>query len=102
MSKYPEYNHQKSRAWFNRALDVIPSGIYGHLGPSEGLFLPLEKWPLLSSRAKGTYFWDMDGNQYLDLMCAYGPQCAGLRRSGRGPGRHGAAHDRQLHHRPLL
>lgn len=77
MSKYPEYNHQKSRAWFNRALDVIPSGIYGHLGPSEGLFLPLEKWPLLSSRAKGTYFWDMDGNQYLDLMCAYGPNVLG-------------------------
>ena len=77
MSKYPEYDHQKSRAWFDRALNTIPSGVYGHLGPSEGLFLPLEKWPLISSRAKGTYFWDMDGNQYLDLMCAYGPNVLG-------------------------
>lgn len=77
MSNYPEYSHEKSRAWFDRALNVIPSGIYGHLGPSEGLFLPLEKWPLISSKAKGTYFWDMDGNRYLDLMCAYGPNVLG-------------------------
>lgn len=77
MSKYPEYQHTKSRAWFDRALHVIPSGVYGHLGPSEGLFLPLEKWPLLSSKAKGAYFWDMDGNPYLDLMCAYGPNVLG-------------------------
>ena len=46
MSKYPEYQHTKSREWFDRALRAIPSGVYGHLGPSEGLFLPLEKWPL--------------------------------------------------------
>lgn len=77
MSKYPEYNHAKSRAWFDRALEVIPSGVYGHLGPSEGLFLPLEKWPLIASRAKGAYFWDMDDNRYLDLMCAYGPNILG-------------------------
>ena len=77
MSKYPEYSHEKSRAWFDRALNVIPSGVYGHLGPSEGLFLPLEKWPLISSKAEGTYFWDMDGNRYLDFMCAYGPNVLG-------------------------
>ena len=77
MSKYPEYSHEKSRAWFDRALNVIPSGVYGHLGPSEGLFLPLEKWPLISSRAEGTYFWDMDGNRYIDFMCAYGPNVLG-------------------------
>ena len=28
MSKYPEYKHTKSRAWFDRALEGIPSGIY--------------------------------------------------------------------------
>lgn len=77
MSKYPEYSHDISRAWFDRALNVIPSGIYGHLGPSEGLFLPLEKWPLISQRAQGTYFWDMDGNRYIDMMCAYGPNVLG-------------------------
>lgn len=77
MSRFPEYNHEKSRGWFDRALNVIPSGVYGHLGPTEGLFLPIEKWPLICSRAQGTYFWDMDGNRYLDLMCAYGPNVLG-------------------------
>lgn len=77
MSKYPEYTHEKSRAWFDRALNVIPSGVYGHLGPSEGLFLPMQKWPLIAAKAQGTYFWDMDGNKYLDMMCAYGPNVLG-------------------------
>jgi len=77
MSKYPEYSHEQSRAWFDRALKVIPSGVYGHLGPSEGLFLPMEKWPLISERAQGTYFWDVDGNRYIDMMCAYGPNVLG-------------------------
>ncbi len=77
MSRFPVYSHEKSRAWFDRALKVIPSGVYGHLGPSEGLFLPIENWPLISSRAEGTYFWDMDGNRYLDFMCAYGPNVLG-------------------------
>ena len=77
MSKFPEYKHEKSQEWFNRALDAIPSGVYGHLGPSEGLFLPITKWPLMSDHAKGTYFWDVDGNKYLDFMCAYGPNVLG-------------------------
>ena len=77
MSKYPEYNHEKSRGWFDRALQVIPSGVPGHLGPTEGLFLPLDKWPLICSRAQSAYFWDMDGNKYLDFMCAYGPNVLG-------------------------
>ena len=77
MSKFPEYNHEKSRGWFDRALQVIPSGVPGHLGPTEGLFLPLDKWPLICSRAQGAYFWDMDGNKYLDFMCAYGPNVLG-------------------------
>lgn len=77
MSKFPEYKHEKSQEWFNRALAAIPSGVYGHLGPSEGLFLPITKWPLMSDHAKGTYFWDVDGNKYLDFMCAYGPNVLG-------------------------
>ena len=26
MSKFPEYKHEKSQEWFNRALNAIPSG----------------------------------------------------------------------------
>ncbi|MCL1953047.1 MAG: aminotransferase class III-fold pyridoxal phosphate-dependent enzyme, partial [Oscillospiraceae bacterium] len=71
------YTHEKSRAWFNRATKVIPSGVYGHLGPAEGNFIPVTKWPLLGERAQGAYFWDVDGNKYIDYMCAYGPNVLG-------------------------
>ena len=42
MSKFPEYKHTKSHEYFDRAIKVIPSGIYGHLGPAEGLWFPFQ------------------------------------------------------------
>ena len=74
---FPVYNHDKSRELFNRATKVIPSGIYGHLGPAEGLFIPVSKWPLFAEKARGSYMWDVDGNKYIDYMCAYGPNVLG-------------------------
>lgn len=74
---FPLYNNEKSSELYQRATKVIPSGVYGHLGPAEGLFIPVEKWPRFSEKAKGTYFWDVDGNKYIDYMCAYGPNVLG-------------------------
>jgi glutamate-1-semialdehyde 2,1-aminomutase len=71
------YTHEKSRQAFTRAAKVIPSGIYGHLGPTEGCFIPIDAFPLFSSRAQGSYLWDVDGNRYIDYMCAYGPNVLG-------------------------
>ena len=70
-------NHQKSREMFQRATHIIPSGIYGHLGPAEGQFIPVSNWPLFAEKAKGSYMWDVDGNKYIDYMCAYGPNVLG-------------------------
>ncbi len=69
--------YEKSRELFARATKVIPSGIYGHQGPAEGCFIPVEAFPFYSERAKGTYFWDVDGNRFIDYMCAYGPNILG-------------------------
>ncbi|MDR0532297.1 MAG: aminotransferase class III-fold pyridoxal phosphate-dependent enzyme [Oscillospiraceae bacterium] len=71
------YTFTKSREWFDRACKVIPSGVYGHLGPAEGNFIPVSKWPLLGAKAQGAYFWDVDGNKFIDYMCAYGPNVMG-------------------------
>ena len=76
-NKFPLYNNTNSDAWYDRATKVIPSGVYGHLGPAEGQFIPVNRWPRFSEKAKGTYFWDVDGNQYIDYMCAYGPNILG-------------------------
>ena len=73
----PTYTHEKSQEWYQRATEVIPGGIYGHLGPAEGCFMPISSYPLFAAKAQGSYFWDVDGNKYLDLMCAYGPMMLG-------------------------
>lgn len=75
MHKINDYT--KSREAFARAVRLIPSGIYGHQGPAEGCYVPIEAFPLYSSRAQGTYLWDLDGNRFIDYMCAYGPNILG-------------------------
>jgi glutamate-1-semialdehyde 2,1-aminomutase len=74
---FPINSYKKSMEEYNRALKVIPSGIYGHMGPAEGCFVPVSAFPFFSERAKGTYFWDVDGNRFIDYMCAYGPNVFG-------------------------
>ena len=69
--------YTKSREWFDRAVKVVPSGVYGHLGPAEGNFMPVSSFPLMGDRAQGSYFWDVDGNRFIDYMCAYGPNVLG-------------------------
>ena len=69
--------YTKSREAFARAMKVIPSGVYGHQGPAEGCFIPVDAFPMFSERAKGSYFWDVDGNRFIDYMCAYGPNVLG-------------------------
>lgn len=76
------YEYPESHAAMDRALRVIPSGIYGHQGPSEGCYVPIDAFPLFSSRAEGSRFWDADGNEYLDYMCGYGPNVLGYRDPG--------------------
>jgi glutamate-1-semialdehyde 2,1-aminomutase len=58
-----------------RAEQVIPNGMYGH----ESTRLLPKSFPQWFSRAEGAYLWDVDGNRYLDLMCAYGPNLLGYR-----------------------
>ncbi|MGH9762985.1 MAG: aminotransferase class III-fold pyridoxal phosphate-dependent enzyme, partial [Blastocatellia bacterium] len=56
-----------------RANKVIPGGMYGHQSTA---LLP-DVYPQFFSRAHGTRLWDPDGNEYIDYMCAYGPNLLG-------------------------
>lgn len=71
------YTYEKNDAMLARAAKVIPAGIYGHQGPAEGCYIPIGAYPKFCSHAKGSYFWDIDGNRFLDFMCAYGPNVLG-------------------------
>lgn len=74
-SKY--YNYAKSNELYKRACKVIPSGLYGHQGPAEGCWIPPTSWPFFTDHAEKSYFWDVDGNKFIDYMCAYGPNVLG-------------------------
>lgn len=63
----------KNRELQERAQLVIPGGMYGH--ESVGLLPP--DFPQYFSRASGSRLWDVDGNEYIDYMCAYGPNLLG-------------------------
>lgn len=71
------FTFTKSLEAFARAQRVIPAGIPGHLGPTEGLHLPHDAFPKFAARAEGTRFWDLDGNEFIDWMGAYGPNILG-------------------------
>jgi len=58
---------------FERAKRVVPAGMYGHT--FVGLNPP--SYPQFFSRGKGCRVWDVDGNPYIDLMCAWGPMVLG-------------------------
>jgi glutamate-1-semialdehyde 2,1-aminomutase len=69
-----ENRFARSRALFERATHVIPGGIYGHMSPA--VALPGE-FPYYAERAEGSHYWDVDGNEYIDYLCGYGPMVLG-------------------------
>lgn len=73
------YTYPTSAALFERATAVIPGGVYGHLGPAEGCYMPISSFPLFTDRAEGAYIYDVDGNRFIDYMCGYGPNILGYR-----------------------
>ena len=58
-----------------RAAAVIPGGMYGHQSAAG---LPAG-FPQFMARGRGARVWDADGNEYVDLMCSYGPVILGHR-----------------------
>jgi glutamate-1-semialdehyde 2,1-aminomutase len=67
------WTDKRARELRERAERVIPGGMYGH---ESTMLLPPE-FPQFFSRAKGARLWDADDNEYVDFMCAYGPNLLG-------------------------
>lgn len=69
------YKYNATQKLFRRAAQVIPCGIYGHYSPAP--LVPPGDYPFYTSSAKGSRFRDIDGNEFIDYMCAYGPMVTG-------------------------
>jgi len=66
------FSTQQSQELLQRAQAVIPKGVYGHYGSAVG-----RQSPVFFDRAEGSRFVDVDGNSYVDWMCAHGPMVLG-------------------------
>ncbi len=61
---------------YQEALKIIPGAIAGIRRPYN--FVPGE-YPIYFDHAKGGRVTDVDGNEYIDMLCAYGPIIIGHR-----------------------
>lgn len=67
------WTNSRDRELRERAMNVIPGGMYGH---ESTRLLPAE-YPQFFASGKGARMRDVDGNEYIDYMCAYGPNLFG-------------------------
>ena len=68
------YEVKKSYELFERAQQVVPNGVNFPRTPK---FLTFGKHPAFIARTQGARFWDVDGNEFIDYMCAFGAVALG-------------------------
>jgi glutamate-1-semialdehyde 2,1-aminomutase len=66
-------NQAKSNALFERARRAMPGGVNSPVRA----FKSVGGNPLFISHGKGARVWDVDGNEYLDCVCSWGPLILG-------------------------
>jgi glutamate-1-semialdehyde aminotransferase len=68
--EFPKLKLDKSMALFEEARRLSPGGVMGIRRPYN--FVPGE-YPIFIDRGYGGHIVDVDGNDYIDMLCAYGP-----------------------------
>ena len=66
------YDVRESDALYARAKAVVPGGIHGHFGSAVRA-----SGPKFFASSAGSRLVDVDGNEYIDYMCGYGPMILG-------------------------
>jgi glutamate-1-semialdehyde aminotransferase len=69
-------NIARSQELFDEAKKLIPGGVLGARKPSD--FIEGE-YPIFLESGKGCRLIDVDGNEYIDFLCGYGPIILGYR-----------------------
>ncbi len=65
--------YEKSKQLFERAVNLIPGGVNSPVRACKAVGCT----PLFISRAKGSHIFDVDGNDYVDFVCSWGPMILG-------------------------
>lgn len=67
---------EKSMAMFAEAQTLVPGGVAGIRRPYNFV---VGEYPIFFDNGKGGRITDVDGNEYIDYLCAYGPISIGYR-----------------------
>ena len=68
-------NVSQSEALFSRAQEYIPGGVNSPVRAFRGV----GGTPRFIARGEGSHIWDVDGNEYVDYVCSWGPLVTGHR-----------------------
>lgn len=67
---------ERSRQMYERALKCLVGGVGGNARTPEWGWQP---HPVFLGRGDGARLWDLDGNEYIDYLAAFGPMILGHR-----------------------
>ena len=73
---HPKLKLDQSLKLYEEALDLVPGAVLGIRRPYN--FIQGE-YPIFFEKGKGGRVFDVDGNEYIDMLCAYGPIIIGHR-----------------------
>ncbi len=66
-------NWKKSEQCFQAAGNILPGGVNSPVRA----FRAVGRTPFFVERGKGSRLWDIDGNEYIDYVCSWGPGILG-------------------------
>ena len=69
-------NISKSQEIFQEATTLIPGGVLGARKPGDFIN---DEYPIFLDNGKGARLTDVDGNEFIDFLCGYGPIILGYR-----------------------
>jgi glutamate-1-semialdehyde aminotransferase len=78
MKETQKLNITKSLALYEEACGLVPGGVLGARKPAD--FIAGE-YPIFLESGKGCRLTDVDGNEFIDFLCGYGPIILGYRES---------------------
>lgn len=76
MKNVEKLNIRRSLELFEEAKKLVPGGVLGARKPSD--FIEGE-YPIFLEHGKGCRLTDVDGNEFIDFLCGYGPIILGYR-----------------------
>ncbi len=76
MKSAEKLNITRSLKFFDDATKLVPGGVLGARKPGD--FIQGE-YPIFLEFGKGAHLTDVDGNEFIDFLCGYGPIILGYR-----------------------